>query len=69
LKQGNRLLADWNIYYNTKRRHHSLGLKSPIDYLIEQGGMSHKSLTYTVGGIRTNSVLKFFYYAKTNLAT
>ena len=48
LKQGNRLLADWNIYYNTKRRHHSLGLKSPIDYLIEQGGMSHKSLTYTV---------------------
>lgn len=40
-------LADWNIYYNTKRRHHSLGLKSPLDYLILQGGMSHKSLTYT----------------------
>jgi len=47
LKQGNQLLVDWNIYYNTKRRHHSLGLKSPINYLIEQGGMSHKSLTYT----------------------
>jgi len=47
LKQGNQLLADWNIYYNTKRRHHSLELKSPIDYLIEQGGMSQKSLTYT----------------------
>ena len=41
-------LADWNIYYNTKRRHHSLGLKSPINCLIEKGGMSHKSLTYTV---------------------
>ena len=47
LKQGNQILADWNIYYNTKRRHHSLGLKSPINYFIEQGGMSHKYLTYT----------------------
>lgn len=49
LEQGNQLLVDWNIYYNTKRRHHSLGLKSPIDYFIENGGMSHKSLTYTGG--------------------
>ena len=40
-------LAEWNIYYNTKRRHHTLCLKSPIDYLISNGGMSHKSLTYT----------------------
>jgi len=47
IQKGNRLLADWNIYYNTKRRHHSLGLKSPIDYYIERGGMSHNSLTYT----------------------
>jgi len=48
INQGNQLLADWNVYYNTKRRHHSLGLKSPIDYLIENGGMSQMSLTYTV---------------------
>lgn len=40
-------LADWNIYYNTKRRHHSLGLKSPVQHLIDNGGMSQKSLTYT----------------------
>lgn len=40
-------LADWNIYYNTRRRHHSLGLRSPMQYLIEEGGMSHKYLTYT----------------------
>ena len=40
-------LADWNIWYNTKRRHHSLGLRSPLQYLIEEGGMSHKYLTYT----------------------
>ncbi|MFZ2202654.1 MAG: integrase core domain-containing protein [Microgenomates group bacterium] len=48
-----RKLADWNIYYNTKRRHHSLGLKSPLQSLIEKGGMSHKCLTYTAfGGVR-----------------
>ena len=28
-------LADYLIFYNTKRPHKSLGLKSPIDYLIE----------------------------------
>jgi len=42
-------LADWNIYYNTKRRHHSLNLKSPLNYFIDNGGMSQMSLTYTVG--------------------
>ena len=52
LKQGNQLLADWNIYYNTKRRHHSLGLKSPINYFIEEGGMSQMSLTYTKATIK-----------------
>lgn len=43
----NQKLADWNIYYNTKRRHHSLGLKSPLQHLVDKGEMSHKSLTYT----------------------
>jgi len=47
LKQGNKLLTNWNIYYNTKRRHHSLGLKSPINYLIDNEGMSQKCVTYT----------------------
>jgi putative transposase len=46
-KLFNQKLADWNIYYDCERRHHSLGLKSPIDYLIENEGMSQKSLTYT----------------------
>jgi transposase InsO family protein len=41
-------LAEYLIFYNTKRPHKSLGLKSPIDYLIENGGMSQKSLTYTI---------------------
>jgi len=40
-------LIEWNIYYNTKRRHHSLGLISPSQYYVENGGMSQMSLTYT----------------------
>lgn len=40
-------LADYLIFYNTKRPHKSLGLKSPIDHLIEKGGMSQMCLTYT----------------------
>lgn len=41
-------LVDWNIYYNSKRRHHSLNLTSPLQYLVDNGGMLHKSLTYTL---------------------
>lgn len=43
----NQRLADYLIFYNTQRPHKSLVLKSPVDYLIENGGMSQKSLTYT----------------------
>ena len=40
-------LNEYLIYYNTERPHHSLNLKSPLEYYKEEGGMSHKSLTYT----------------------
>ena len=43
----NQKLSDYLIWYNTKRPHKSLGLKSPLQYLVEKGGMSQKSLTYT----------------------
>ena len=43
-----RRLADYLIFYNTQRPHKSLGLKSPIEYLIENGRMSQMSLTYTI---------------------
>lgn len=39
--------ADFMIFYNTQRPHKALGLKSPMDYLIENKGMSQMSLTYT----------------------
>ncbi len=40
-------LIDYLIFYNTQRVHKSLGLISPMDYLILKGGMSNKSVTYT----------------------
>ena len=40
-------LADYLIFYNTQRPHKSLGLKSPVEYLVEKGVMSQKSLAYT----------------------
>ena len=40
-------LADYLIFYNTERPHKSLGLKSPIHYLMSEGTMSKKSVTYT----------------------
>ena len=43
----NQALADYLIFYNTQRPHKTLGLKSPVDYLIQQGRMSHMSMTYT----------------------
>ncbi|BCB96663.1 hypothetical protein JZK55_15850 [Dissulfurispira thermophila] len=40
-------LADYLIFYNTKRIHKSLNKKTPIQFIIEKGGMSQKSLSYT----------------------
>lgn len=37
-------LADWLIYYNCYRVHQSLGLQSPMGYMVSQGGMSKKSV-------------------------
>jgi transposase InsO family protein len=40
-------LAEYLIFYNTKRPHKSLGLKSPMDYLITEGLMSKKTVSHT----------------------
>lgn len=42
-----RKLSDYLIWYNTQRPHYSLGLKSPLEYFIEKGGISPMSLIYT----------------------
>lgn len=46
-KLFHRALADYLIFYNTRRVHKSLENKTPMDYLIQDGGMSQMSLTYT----------------------
>jgi len=43
----NQKLAQYIVFYNTKRVHKSLGLKSPMDYLIDEGLMSKKTVSYT----------------------
>lgn len=40
-------LGEYIVFYNTERVHKSLGLISPLDYLISQGAMSKMSMTYT----------------------
>jgi len=42
-------LAEYLIFYNAQRPHKSLGLKSPLEFLVEQGGMPQMSLTHTTG--------------------
>lgn len=41
-------LVDWLIYYNCYRVHQSLGLQTPMGYLISEGGMSKKSVACTL---------------------
>ena len=43
-----RKLVDYLIFYNTQRVHKELENKTPVDYLIEQGVLSQRCLTYTV---------------------
>jgi len=43
----NKEMIQYLIWYNTKRVHQSLGLKSPMDYLLLKGLMSKKCVTST----------------------
>jgi transposase InsO family protein len=43
-----RRLTEYLVFYNTERPHKTLGLKSPVDYLISEGALSKKIATYTV---------------------
>jgi len=58
----NRKLTDYLIFYNTERPHKALGLKSPVDYLLSEGIMSKKSVTYTEGCSSKFLMLKSIYY-------
>ncbi len=45
-------LAEYLVFYNTQRPHKTLGLISPLDYLISKEAMSKKIATYTSAGLR-----------------
>jgi len=47
-KLFNDKLADYLLFYNLKRPHYSLGLKSPMDYLISEGYQSQMCVTHTI---------------------
>lgn len=42
-----RKLADYIIFYNTRRVHQSLDYETPLDYMLKKGGMSKKYWTRT----------------------
>jgi len=44
-------LAEYLIFYNTKRVNKSVGKMPPLLYLIQQGLLSQMCLTYTGHGI------------------
>ncbi len=41
-------LAEYLLFYNLKRPHQSLGLKSPMDYLVAEGYLSQMSVIHTM---------------------
>lgn len=46
-KEFNDKLMDYLLFYNTQRVHKSIGLKTPMDYLIMKGEMSKMYVTRT----------------------
>ena len=46
-KEFQKKLSEYLIFYNTKRVHQSLNYETPLDYLIQKGGMSEKYRTRT----------------------
>ena len=42
-----KLLIDWLVYYNSKRPHFSLNLKSPLQHILINYKMSYMYLTNT----------------------
>ncbi|MBW6440810.1 integrase core domain-containing protein [Patescibacteria group bacterium] len=50
IEQFNEKMLEWIIWYNTKRYHWSLGLQSPVDYMINNNLLSRMCWTNTDSG-------------------
>ena len=49
IDEFNKEMANWLIDYNTKIPHHSLLMKTPVQYLLENNPQCHMLWTYTMG--------------------
>jgi hypothetical protein len=43
----NRKPADWPVFYNTERPHHSLGQQSPLSFLLQHQPKCQRYWTHT----------------------
>jgi hypothetical protein len=43
----NRKLADWLVFYNTERPHHTLGQRSPLSFLLQHQPECQRCWTHT----------------------
>jgi hypothetical protein len=61
LKLFNRKLADWLVFYNAHRPHHSLGQRSPLSFLLYHQPECQKYFTHTRTFSSGRPVLQFRY--------
>ena len=47
IERFNRTLMDWLLWYNTKRRHHSLNLIPPLRYMLDNSFIQNSHLGWT----------------------
>ena len=47
LARFNQKLADWLVFYNSRRPHHSHGQKTPLSFLLEHQPECQRWWTYT----------------------
>ena len=48
----NRKLADWLVFYNAERPHHSLGQRSPLSFLLQHLPECQRYWTHTGNGLK-----------------
>jgi hypothetical protein len=47
----NRKLADWLVFYNAERPHHTLGQRSPLSFLLQHQPECQRYWTHTMSNL------------------